>query len=622
MAESGTNKHEFQAEVKQLLDIVVHSLYTDKEVFVRELVSNASDALEKLRHIKLTEKDIFDEQLDLEIEITTDDKANTITIKDFGVGMTEDELVENLGTIAHSGSKAFLEAVKKGEEINSNLIGQFGVGFYSAFMVAKKVEVFTHHWKSDGKHLRWLSDGSGTYEIAEEKGQRRGCKIVVHLKDEDKEFAEPEKIKGILTRYSSFVQFPIKLNGEQVNTVQAIWMRNKNEIKDEEYTEFYKFQGNAFDEPRYTLHFSADAPLAINALLFVPQENTERFGLGRTEPGVNLYCRKVLIDSKPEGLIPEWLRFLKGVVDSDDLPLNISRESMQDTSLIEKLNKAVTNRFLKFLEDKAKKETESYEEFYKMFGVYLKEGIATDFSNREQLAKLVRYESSHTEAGKLTSLTDYVSRMGQDQKEIYYLYGPSREVIESSPQMEAFKANKLEVLYLLEPVDEFVMNNIHKFEEKELISADSSEVKLDDVKKEKAKDGLKKKESDELCKWISDELGDKVKEVSVSKRLVDSPVIALNADKVMTPSMRKIMKSIHKEIGQSDNEINLEINPNHGLIKNLSTLKDSDGDLAKLVVEQLYDNALVAAGFIEDPRSMVNRVYELLERVSAKELVN
>jgi len=616
MAEVITSKHEFQAEVKQILDIVVHSLYTDKEIFVRELVSNASDALEKLRHIKLTEKDVFDDNLDLEIEITTDDKANTITIKDFGLGMTEDELIENLGTIAHSGSKDFLEAVKKGQEIDSNLIGQFGVGFYSTFMVAKKVEVFTHYWKNDAKHLRWVSDGSGSYEISEQEGQRRGCKVVIHLKDEDKEFAEPEKIKGILTRYSSFVQFPIKLNGEQVNKVQAIWMRNKNEIKEEEYTEFYKFQANAFDEPRYTLHFSADAPLAINSLLFVPQENTERFGLGRVEPGVSLYCRKVLIDSKPDGLIPDWLRFLKGVVDSDDLPLNISRESMQDTSLINKLNKAITNRFLKYLEEKAKKETEKYEEFYKMFGVYLKEGIATDFTNRDQLAKLIRYESSHTEAGKLTSLTDYVSRMGQDQKEIYYLFGPSRDVIENSPQMEAFKANKLEVLYLLEPVDEFVMNNIGKFDDKDLVSADSSEAKLDDIKKEKDKDGLKSKEAKDLCKWISDELGDRVKEVSISKRLVDSPVIALNADKIMTPSMRKIMKSIHKEIGESKNEINLEINPNHNLIKNLNTLKDSDKDLAKLVIEQLYDNALVAAGFIEDPRSMVNRVYELLERVS------
>jgi len=617
MAEVRTSKHEFQAEVKQILDIVVHSLYKDKEIFVRELVSNASDALEKLRHIKLTEKDVFDDNLDLEIEITTDDKENTITIKDFGLGMTEDELIENLGTIAHSGSKAFLEAVKKGQEIDSNLIGQFGVGFYSTFMVAKKVEVFTHYWKNDAKHLRWVSDGSGSYEISEQEGQRRGCKVVIHLKDEDKEFAQPEKIKGILTRYSSFVQFPIKLNGEQVNKVQAIWMRNKNEIKEEEYTEFYKFQANAFDEPRYTLHFSADAPLAINSLLFVPQENTERFGLGRVEPGVSLYCRKVLIDSKPDGLIPDWLRFLKGVVDSDDLPLNISRESMQDTSLINKLNKAITNRFLKYLEEKAKKETEKYEDFYKMFGVYLKEGIATDFTNREQLAKLIRYESSHTEAGKLTSLTDYVSRMGQDQKEIYYLFGPSRDVIENSPQMEAFKANKLEVLYLLEPVDEFVMNNIGKFDDKDLVSADSSEAKLDDIKKEKDKDGLKSKEAKDLCKWISDELGDRVKEVSISKRLVDSPVIALNADKIMTPSMRKIIKSIHKEIGESKNEINLEINPNHNLIKNLNTLKDSDKDLAKLVIEQLYDNALVAAGFIEDPRSMVNRVYDLLERVSA-----
>jgi len=616
MAEKNTNKHEFQAEAVKLLDIVVHSLYTDKGVFIRELVSNASDALEKLRYIKLTEKDIFDDNLELEIEITTDDKENTITIKDFGVGMTREELVQNLGTIAHSGSKAFLETMKKGEEISDKLIGQFGVGFYSAFMVAKKVEVFTHHWTKESEHLRWESDGSETYEINEDNGQRRGCKIVIHLKDEDKEFAEKDKVKGILTRYSSFVQYPIKVNGEQINKVQAIWARNKNGIKEEEYTEFYKFQANAFDEPRYILHFSADAPLSINSLLFVPQENTERFGLGRIEPGVSLYCRKILIDSKPDGLIPDWLRFLKGVVDSDDIPINISRESMQDTSLVDKLNKAVTNRFLKFLEEKAKKETEKYEEFYKMFGVYLKEGIATDFTNREQLAKLIRYESSHTEAGKLTSLSDYVSRMGQDQKEIYYLLGPSREVIENSPQVEAFKENKLEVLYLLEPVDEFVMNNIGKFEDKDLVSADSSEVKLDDIKNGKDKDGLKSKEAKDLCKWISDELGDRVKDVSISKRLVDSPVIALNADKVMTPSMRRIMKSIHKDLGETKNEINLEINPNHNLIKNLNSLKDNDKDLAKLVVEQLYDNAIVAAGFIEDPRSMVNRVYELLERVS------
>lgn len=614
MVESNPNKMEFQAEVKQLLDIVVHSLYTDKEVFVRELVSNASDALEKLRHIQLTEKDIFDENLDLEIEINTDDKANTLTIRDFGIGMTRAELVENLGTIAHSGSKAFLEAVKKGEEISDKLIGKFGVGFYSVFMVAKKVEVFTHSWATDSEHLRWESDGSGTYEINEESGQRRGCKIVIHLKDEDKEFAEPERIKSILTRYSSFVQFPIKVNGEQINKVQAIWTRNKNEITEDEYKEFYKFQTNAYDEPRYTLHFSADAPLAINSVLFVPNDNPEKWGFGRTEHEVSLYCRKILVDSKPEGLIPDWLRFLKGVVDSDDIPLNISRESMQDSTLIAKLNKAVTNRFIKFLEEQQKSDIEKYEDFYRSFGVYLKEGIATDFSNREQLAKLVRFESSHTEAGKLTSLNDYVSRMGQDQKEIYYLFGPSRDVIESSPQMEAFKSNKLEVIYLFEPVDEFVMNNLGKFEDKALVSADSAEVKIDEVKSDKT--GLKDKDANDLCNWIKDELGEKVNEVSVSKRLVDSPIIALNADKMMTPSMRKIMKSIHKELGNTKNQINLEINTNHALIVNLNNIKEIDKELAKLVTEQMYDNALVAAGFIEDPRSMVSRVYELLERVS------
>jgi TNF receptor-associated protein 1 len=614
MVESNPNKLEFQAEVKQLLDIVVHSLYTDKEIFVRELVSNASDALEKLRHIQLTENEIYDDNLDLEIEITIDDKANTLTIKDFGVGMTREELIENLGTIAHSGSKAFLEAVKSGEEISDKLIGKFGVGFYSAFMVAKKVEVFTHHWSKDSQHLKWESDGSGTYEITEELGQRRGCKIVIHLKDEDKEFADNERIKAILTRYSSFVQFPIKVNGEQINKIQAIWTRNKNEITEDEYKEFYKFQTNAYDEPRYILHFSADAPLSINSVLFVPQDNPEKWGFGRTVHGVSLFCRKILIDSKPEGLIPEWLRFLRGVVDSDDIPLNISRESMQDTTLIAKLNKAVTNRFIKFLEEQSKNDYEKYEEFYKSFGVYLKEGVATDFSNREQLAKLVRFESTQTEPGKLTSLSEYVSRMGQDQKEIYYLFGPSREVMESSPQMEAFKSNKLEVLYLYEPVDEFVMSNLGKFEDKELVSADSAEVKLDEIKTDK--ESLKSKEAKDLCKWIKEELAEKVNDVTVSKRLVDSPVIALNADKMITPSMRKIMKSIHKEIGDTTNQINLEINPKHTLILNLNKLKDSDVELAKLVTEQMYDNALVAAGYIEDPRSMVNRVYELLERVS------
>ena len=615
MADRTPEKHEFQAEVKQVLDIVINSLYKDKEIFIRELVSNASDALEKLRYIQLTDKDIFDDNLALEISISTDDVANTITIKDFGVGMTRQELIENLGTIAHSGSKAFLEAVKKGADVGDNLIGQFGVGFYSVFMVAKSVRVFTHHWKKDGEHLVWSSDGSGAYEIETTSGQRRGCKIEIRLKDEAKEFSKAERVKQILSHYSNFVQFPINLNGERINTVQAIWMRNKNEIKDEEYAEFYKFQAKAFDEPFYKLHFSSDAPLTINSLLFVPTENQERWGFIRLEPGVSLYCRKILIDSNPKGLLPEWLRFVRGVIDSADLPLNISRETMQDSGLVQKINEVMTKRFLKFLEEEVNEGKEKYEEFYNKFGLFLKEGIVTDISYREQLSKLIRFESSQLEKGKLSSLFEYVSRMKEDQREIYYLNAPTRESLELGPHLEYFRARDFEVLYLYDPIDDFVMSNLREFDGKKLVSADSAEVKIGDITKESKEEPLEESTGKKLCEWFKETLGDRVNEVTISKRLVESPVIALNADKFMTPGMKRIMKAMRQDVKEGY-RVNLEVNSRHGLIKNLSDLKDKDPDLAQMVAEQLFDNALIAAGFMDDPRAMVNRVYKILERVS------
>ncbi len=617
MVEKTAKKHEFQAEVKQVLDIVVNSLYTDKEVFIRELVSNASDALEKLRYLQLTEKEVFDEELPLEISITTDDKENCITIEDHGIGMTRDELTKNLGTIAHSGSKAFLNAVKKEGDVDQNLIGQFGVGFYSVFMVAKSVEVYTHNWKKTAKSLLWKSDGSGTYEIESAKGARRGSKIVVRLKEEDKEFSNSERVKHVLTHYSSFVQFPIKLNGEQINNIQSIWMRNKNEIKDEEYTEFYKFQANAFDEPYYRMHFSSDAPIEINALVFVPEHNPERLGFGKVDPGVSLYCKKILIDSKPEGLLPDWMRFLKGVVDSADLPLNISRETMQDSALANKIGQVITGRFIKMLQDESKKDQEKYKEFYQNFSIFIKEGVAADFKNRDQLAKLLRYESSATKKGEFATLDDYVSRMKEEQKEIYYLFAPNRETIDGGAYLEAFKAQGIEVLYLYEPVDEFVMSSLVKYADKDLVSADNSDIELEEISSNKKKDLLPDEDIDTLCEWIKETLGESVNDVSVSKRLVDSPVIALNADKVMTPSMRRMMKAMKQDMN-TRNSINLEINPSHELIKNLVGLKDKDPDTAKLVTEQILDNALIAAGYLEDPREMVSRVYKILERVSQK----
>jgi TNF receptor-associated protein 1 len=616
MAEQSLKKHEFQAEVKQVLDIVINSLYTDKEVFIRELVSNASDALEKLRYLQLTAKEIYDEELPLEINIRTDDERNTITFEDHGVGMSEDELVENLGTIAHSGSKAFLKAVKESGVESGGLIGQFGVGFYSVFMVADSVEVYTHDWKKSGESLLWKSYGSGTYEIETVKGERRGTKIVVHLKETDKEFSSAERVKEVLNHYSSFVQFPIKLNGEQINTVRPIWMRSKNEIADEEYTEFYKFQADAFDDPMYKLHFSSEAPLEINALIFVPKENPERLGFGKIDPGVSLYCKKILIDTKPEGLLPDWLRFLKGVVDSADLPLNISRETMQDSALARKIGQVITGRFIKFLEEESDKDAAKYEEFYKKFSIFVKEGVAADFRNREQLPKLLRYESSSTEKGKLTTLDDYVSRMKDEQKEIYYLYAPNRETLEAGPHLEAFKALGLEVFYLYEPVDEFVMTSLGRYGEKDLISADNAEIKLDEISGESKEDALPEEDAKALCEWIKETLGERVNDVGVSKRLTDSPVVALNADKHMTPSMRRMMKALKQDVDLTQS-INLEINTAHKLITSLAALKDKDPETAKLVTEQMFDNALIAAGFLEDPRTMVSRIYKILERVAA-----
>jgi len=607
-------KHVFQAEVKQLLDLVIHSLYTDREIFIRELVSNASDALEKLRHLKIVEKDIFEPDLPLEINITTDDKAGTITFQDHGIGMSRTELVENLGTIAHSGTKAFLSALKeKGAASSTNLIGQFGVGFYSAFMPAKEVRVYTHSWRPTDEHLVWSSDGSGDYEIDATADQKRGCKIVVPLKDDQKQFAQASEVKRILEHYSSFVPFPVNLNGEKVNKIEALWLRAKSTIKDEEYTEFYKFQAKAWDEPRNRLHFSADAPLTINALLFTPKENQERFGFGRMDPGVSLYCKNVLIDAKPEGLLPEWLRFLKGVVDSADLPLNISRESMQDSALVQKLNRVITKRYLKFLEEEAEKNADAYADFYKQFGIFLKEGVTADYTHREQLAKLLRYESSLTEKGKTTSLAEYVKRMPEAQKEIYYLHALNRAALESGPYLEAFKSRNFEVLFVYEPIDEFVMNHLSTFESKRLVSADTADLDLGDAPAT-AGEPLPEAEVKTLCGWLKDKLGEaKVGKVEAGKRLVDSPVVALNSDKMLSPAMRRIMRAMKPDEAETPAKMDLEINPRHPLIKSLYKLSTSDADRASLIAEQLYENALLAAGIVEEPRNFVSRLNKILE---------
>lgn len=616
MTAKAPEKHEFQAEVKQVLDIVVHSLYTDKEIFLRELISNASDATEKLRHFQLTEKEVFDDGLDLKIDIQGDEKAGTISIQDFGIGMTHDELIENLGTIAHSGSKAFLQALAEGGEKNENLIGQFGVGFYSVFMVADKVEVYSRSYHPDGKGWKWTSDGSGAYEMQSEEGLRRGTKIIATLKEEYKEFTKADQIKGIINRYSSFVPVPIFVDDEKVNTVDAVWLKNKSEVKDDEYKEFYKFQANAFDEPRFWLHFNADAPIAINALLFCPEENPEKWGFGKTDPGVSLHCRKVLIDSSPKNLLPDWLRFLRGVVDSPDLPLNISRESMQDSALIIKLRGLLTKRFIRHLENMAKRKPEKYEEFWKTFQHFIKEGVSSDFENRESLSALLRFESSMTEPGELTSFEDYLERAKEEQKEIYFIFGNNRKAIESGPYLEAFKARGIEVLYLTEPVDEFVMNHVGTYKEKPILSADNKDIELPDIEDPSKGRPLAKEKLNTLLEWMKEKLGDRVSEVTSSERLVESPAIVLNADRMMTAQMRRIMESMGEGGLGPATAVAFQINPKHKLIRNLYELSQNDAKRGELVLETLFENCLMAAGLLDDPKDMVNRIYELLDKVS------
>ena len=613
-------KREFQAEVSQVLDIVINSLYTDKEIFVRELVSNASDALEKLRHTQLTESAIHQPELPLEISIYSDEENGTLTITDHGLGMTREELLENIGTIAHSGSKAFVRSLEESAKKESALIGQFGVGFYSAFMVADEVTVYSRSWRPEAENLVWKSDGKTGYEISEsDEALDRGCRVVLKLREDCVEYAKTHRVRSIVENYSNFVSFPVMIGEERVNKIGAIWRRKKNEVSDEEYTEFYKFSAKAYDEPRFRMHFNADSPIELNALLFVPNENTELWGMGQMEPGVSLYCKNVLIDDKPAGLLPEWLRFLRGVIDSADIPLNISRESMQDSSLVRKLNRVVTKRFLKFLDGEAKDNAEKYREFYAKFGRFLKEGVVVDFEHREGLAKLLRFESSMTEPGSLTGFEDYLTRAKDGQEKIYYLTGADRASVEAGPYLEALKSRGLEVIYFLDSIDEYLLQHLREFDGKTLLSAASAGLELEDDESIVLEGtALGEEEMTRLCEFLKGELGERVEKVATGKRLVSSPAAVLTPDDGMTAQMRQMMQAMSPGEPLPPLKVELELNPRHGLIHALAEARERNPELAKVVAEQLLDNALLSAGLLDDRVSLISRGFRLMEEALKK----
>ena len=622
--ESRQEKRQFKAEVKQVLDIVINSLYTHREIFIRELISNASDALEKMRHESLLLDNYTDKDAPFEISIETDKDNHTFTITDTGEGMTHHDLISNLGTIARSGTREFLERVENREGIDTDIIGKFGVGFYSVFMVASEVRVKTRSYRPSAKGYEWVSDGIGDYSIGEVEDLPRGTSITLKLKEDTYEFESVDTVKDVIRKYSNFASFPIIVGGEKVNTVQAIWTKSTSELSDADYNEFFKFIANSVDEPLSKLHMTSDAPLQFSALLYIPQNNYELFGLMKTKPSINLYCRKILIQQHTDKLLPEYLRFVTGVVDSADLPLNISRETLQDNMVFRKLGKYLLRRVIRHLGDILKNDTKKYDEIWEKFGMFIKEGIVSDFENRKDLAGLLRFRSSKAQADEFVSFADYIERMKEGQDSIYYLNGRTRDEIESGPYMETFRKRDIEVLYLLEPVDDFVMTALLTHEEKKLVSGDSADIELppedSEEKEETDSDALSQDDIKGLAEWMKETIGDTVKEVRESKRTIDRPAIIVNPDSAMTTTMRRVMKASGRDMGMEGDKI-LEINPRHTLITKLKKLRDGQTDKGFLqsCVRQIYDNALAEAGLLDDPKQMVERVYEIMDRALEEE---
>ncbi|WP_320171964.1 molecular chaperone HtpG [Maridesulfovibrio sp.] len=616
-----TEKFEFKAEVNQLLDILVHSLYTNREIFLRELVSNASDALDKMRFAINSDPDLNDD-VDPEITISYNEDNKSVIVSDTGIGMTKEEVMANIGTIAHSGSAEFVKRAADSKENLDTLIGRFGVGFYSIFMVSDKVVVRTKSYKQDEPGVQWVSDGKSAYELTtldEEMGH--GTTVEIFLNEENKDrFGSEDTLKGIVKRHSNFVSFPIMIGGERVNTVPALWREPKFQIKPEQYEEFYKFLTYDSQPPIDTLHFSVDAPVQFNSLLFIPENDLDIFGMDRDNWGLDLYVRRVLIEKQNKNLLPEYLSFIKGVVDTEDLPLNISRETLQDNLLIGKISATLTKQVLGQLEKLAADDPEKYAKFWKAHSKIFKAGHM-DFINREKYSKLLRFDSSNADGETLVSFDDYIERAKEEQKEIYYAFVASREAANLNPHLEIFRRKNLEVLYLYEPIDEFVMEGMREYNDFTLVAAEYADLeKLDKFESSKKEDEPaplsedQEKDMQALADRMKEILGDQVAEVKISERLSDSPCRLVNPDGHMTSSMEKLMKAMNKD--SSIPAKTMEINADHPLLRSMLAIfkTNADDEFIALSARQLLESALLLEGYLSDPHALVGRIQNLLTK--------
>jgi len=608
------HKFEFKAEMKQLLSIIIHSLYSHPEVFLRELISNSSDALNKIRFRKLTDTNIIDPEAELRIKIEVDSKKQTFSIEDSGIGMTEEELINNIGTLARSGTLEFLSQVKEQQkQFDGNLIGKFGVGFYSVFMVADEVCIETRHADAASKGYLWKSTGEGTFTVEEIEKNDRGTKIYFKLKDTAVEFCQEYKIKEVINKYSNFADFPIYLKDEKINRVTALWHKKTEELKETELDEFYKFLTNDYEAPLGHMHLSIEGTVNFKALIFIPKTAPTDLYRLHTEKSLHLYSSKILIQNDCKELLPDYLRFVKGVVDTEDLPLNVSREVTQASPAMSKIKDMLTSKILAFLQTWAEKEKEKYSTFYTNFGPLLKIGINSDFENRDKIIELFRFESSLKSKGELISFKEYSTGMSPDQKEIYYLSGESRATLEKNPNLEYFNKNKIEVMLLTDPIDIFVMPSINEYDKKPIKSIEKADIELKPEDKiEKPDDNLSKS----LISLFKETLREKVEDVVASKRLVDSPVTLVVGKSGLDPQMEKMMRAMNKDYSTAKKI--MEINLTHPLIRNLSKiyLSDTTNPLLRKCITQLYEGALFIEGELPVSTDFVKRMNEIMQEAT------
>ncbi len=619
MAVSESQTYTFQAEIQQLLNILVHSLYTDREIFLRELVSNASDALNRFQFEQLTNADVLDPDAELAIRITTDKDAGTLVIEDTGIGMNRDELIANLGTIAQSGAASFLQRLQEQDSQNvsaTDLIGQFGVGFYSVFMVADKVTVTSRSFRPDEAAWTWTSDGSTTYTLELADKATRGTTITVYVKDDEKEFLEPYRLRAIVKKHSDFIAFPIYVDGEIANQQKALWRRPPRELSEDDYKSFYKQLTLDYRDPLLHLHIVSDAPVQFYSVIFIPEKADRGLFSARTEHGLKLYARKVLIQDYNKDFLPPYMRFIDGVVDSEDLPLNVARESIQTTRAIKRIGASIKGKVLAELERVAREDPDRYRAFWKEFGVFLKEGIATEPGDAERLSKLLRFHSSASDGEMPTvTLDEYVARMQDGQEHIYYILADDLTSVAHSPHLDTFHARNLEVLYLIDTVDSFMLMNLSEYDGKPLRNVDDASLELPDTapESEPAQAALEDDTFEAVRSRFAAVLGERVLEVRESHMLTGSPLRLVTPEGQPDRNVQRVYRMLEQDF-EVPRKI-LELNRRHPLIANLAgrLAAEQDSALVDEVIEQLYENALLADGIHPNPASMVGRIQRLLE---------